>query len=313
MPDSAVGWLSLHLDLAHQGSGWAEVYGSEADQVLLEVVAPAVGDLADELSGFFFIRYRDPQGHVRLRLRLHPDRHENAREVVSGAVAAYNRTTRLTRVARVRKEVYQPEVARYGGTIGVGISEGVFEASSVLVLDTLRLMAASHDRMALRIGHAAAGLLIHAACLTTEAGATPLLRTLERYEHTHLRSRMDSTDAAEVGERYGRLAQGESGLLDQLRLIGSVASQPDALPEPLSPAAARLVRARDELQCASAHGRISFGDGTASPPSFALPRLASSYIHMHLNRLGVPPVVEVLACRLVATALVRETPSGAIA
>ncbi len=111
------------------GSEWlyAKLYTGpgRCDGVLREVVAPLVrAALASgESDAWFFLRYGDPDWHVRLRLRGLPQN-----------VARLHAVTRPLlddgTVHRVVLDTYKPETERYGGVEGLALSERLFQADS---------------------------------------------------------------------------------------------------------------------------------------------------------------------------------------
>lgn len=112
------------------GSRWlyAKLYGGTAtlDGVLRDAIAPVARDVlgAGLSDRWFFVRYADPDDHIRLR--FHGDAHRLFREVMP----------RLTRLAdaglvwRLQIDTYEREVERYGGDHGIEIAEQVFAADS---------------------------------------------------------------------------------------------------------------------------------------------------------------------------------------
>ncbi|HEU0132025.1 MAG TPA: lantibiotic dehydratase [Mycobacteriales bacterium] len=123
------------------GSEWltAKIYTGKAtgDAVLREAVTPLVGSvLRDGLAdGWFFIRYADPEQH--LRLRFHGDARTIAGEVLPRLREAVAPLLDDGRVWRVQLDTYRREVARYGGPQGVLAAERVFRADSEAVLAVL--------------------------------------------------------------------------------------------------------------------------------------------------------------------------------
>lgn len=116
------------------GSEWltAKIYTGKAtaDAVLREVVAPLVADTRDVADLWFFLRYGDPDHH--LRVRFHGDvldrLHERVRPLVDDG-----------RVSKVVLDTYRREVARYGGPEGILVAEQVFRHDSDAVLAILRV------------------------------------------------------------------------------------------------------------------------------------------------------------------------------
>lgn len=109
-------------------SSWlsAHVYRQPIDEgFLAEVVAPFWDQLSREelVSDLFFVRYFDQGNHLRLRLRTRTEERRVV-ERVEGILDAED----------VRWRCYEPEVERYGGPVGLAISERLFGASSRAVL-----------------------------------------------------------------------------------------------------------------------------------------------------------------------------------
>ncbi|MGI5269163.1 lantibiotic dehydratase [Nonomuraea sp. CA-218870] len=123
------------------GGAWlyAKLYGTRDRQdELLERHLPAlIAQLPTSVDRWFFIRYQDPDPHLRLRFHgdpaqvnalLLPALHDWAGLLCDAGLAA-----------RLTLDAYEPEVARYGGTGTVEVAERVFAADSAAVLAQLRL------------------------------------------------------------------------------------------------------------------------------------------------------------------------------
>lgn len=115
------------------GSEWlyARLYcgRGSADRILRQVVAPVVARARGELPlrGWFFLRYADPDFHLRLRLRAAPADVPRLVEIVGAAAAPLVASGRL---ARLVYDTYLPEVERYGGPAAIGVAEAVFAHDS---------------------------------------------------------------------------------------------------------------------------------------------------------------------------------------
>ncbi|MFC4117034.1 lantibiotic dehydratase [Nonomuraea zeae] len=123
------------------GGEWlyAKLYSTRArqDELLGRHLPDLLTDLPPSVDRWFFIRYQDPDPH--LRLRFHGDPHEvNAR--LLPALRDWAETLCHAGLAsRLALDVYEPEVARYGGAETIESAEGVFAADSAAVLAQLRL------------------------------------------------------------------------------------------------------------------------------------------------------------------------------
>ncbi|MEU6819595.1 lantibiotic dehydratase [Streptomyces atriruber] len=110
---------------------------------------PTPSDEAGGVDRWFFIRYADPDPHLRLRLHgdpsllngvLLPRLHDLAQQLAADGLAR-----------GLRLNSYSPETERYGGPTLLGAAEEVFHADSQLVLERLaaptsdRILATAHD------------------------------------------------------------------------------------------------------------------------------------------------------------------------
>lgn len=131
------------------GSEWltAKLYTGKAtgDAVLRELIAPVVHEVMSQglADCWFFLRYGDPDWHVRLRLHGEPD-------VLWGRAlpllrAATDRFLADGRVTNLQLDTYRRETARYGGPHGILVSERVFMADSECVLSAMAALDAADD------------------------------------------------------------------------------------------------------------------------------------------------------------------------
>src|SRR6266545_4978347 len=107
------------------GSEWlyAKLYTGTgtADQVLNHVVGPLVrSSLASGAAdAWYFIRYADPDWHLRLRLHGEPGR--LYAEVLPGLEAAAAPLLEMEQLWRMQLDTYEREVERYGGDRGIDL------------------------------------------------------------------------------------------------------------------------------------------------------------------------------------------------
>ncbi|MFL5699107.1 MAG: lantibiotic dehydratase [Ktedonobacteraceae bacterium] len=208
---------------------------------------------------WFFIRYNDPDLHLRLRFRGEPER-------LTGQLLPQLCTwaTRLMEegfCSRFVFDTYDREVERYGGTDGIEVAESIFAIDSrtvskliyiiqerVLKLDRITLAVLSADNLLASLG-------------LTQAARLQWLRQ-------HVTSRN------EVGQEYRQKKKLLRSLLDdQSRLLNepdgeSVAQAFTTQSIMLAPIAERLLGLAEQGQL-----------------SQTMDMLFSSYIHMHFNRL----------------------------
>src|SRR6185436_14813110 len=110
-----------------------------ADRLLREVVRPVVDRAlaSGAANGWFFVRYADPDEHLRLRFSGDPARLSS--EVLPALRDLVEPLLADGRLLRFQLDTYEREVERYGGAEGIILAERVFEADSRAVLDIVEL------------------------------------------------------------------------------------------------------------------------------------------------------------------------------
>lgn len=105
------------------------------DAVLVEALAPLVRQIRSEgiADGWFFIRYADPDFHIRLRLRGDPA--ALAGDALPRLRATGEDLLRRGLITKVTYETYDREVNRYGGFHGIELCEAIFGADSDAALE----------------------------------------------------------------------------------------------------------------------------------------------------------------------------------
>ncbi|HJW33509.1 MAG TPA: lantibiotic dehydratase [Holophagaceae bacterium] len=123
------------------GSEWlyAKVYAGHAavDQILRERLGPLIRELraSGAAKGWFFIRYGDPEWHLRLRFQGEPARLGGEVLPRLHALVAELQAEGLAR--KLVLDTYDRELERYGGDLGMPLSEAFFETDSDAVLALL--------------------------------------------------------------------------------------------------------------------------------------------------------------------------------
>jgi lantibiotic biosynthesis protein len=218
--------------------------------------ALASGTAAD----WFFIRYADPDSHLRLRFRGHPDRliGKLTPEVCSWA----NALIRQGLCSRLCLDTYEREVERYGGPAAMTIAESIFGADSRFTVDVLRLVRAgllSIDMTSLAV--------LSIDSLLTGLGASEA-------------ERLDWYQTAAKGTHGQEYRQRQAELRVLLGDPGHVRQQPggDALARALASRGRELSQQAQQL-------RELIASGQTSQTAHAL---YNSYVHLHCNRLLGP-------------------------
>jgi thiopeptide-type bacteriocin biosynthesis protein len=125
------------------GSKWlfAKLYTgtSNVDLILREHLCPFLTDLTQSgiLRSWFFVRYADPEWHLRLRLTAEPS---ILNSEILPALEVFARKLLDDRcIWKLQFDPYEREIERYGGGEGIVLSESVFHHDSVAVLRLVRL------------------------------------------------------------------------------------------------------------------------------------------------------------------------------
>jgi thiopeptide-type bacteriocin biosynthesis protein len=115
--------------LPGQGCLYFKLYGpaSHQDEVLVA--------LRDALAGrtltWFFVRYRDPEAHLRFRILAAS---EVLMTLLPQVLAVLERLRLCGYLARVQLDTYERELERYGGVAAMPICEAIFAVDSAMVL-----------------------------------------------------------------------------------------------------------------------------------------------------------------------------------
>jgi thiopeptide-type bacteriocin biosynthesis protein len=256
------------------GSQWlyAKLYtgAGTADQVLNHLVGPLVRSClaSGAADAWFFIRFADPDWHLRLRLHGEPGRLHA--EVLPSLQAAAAPLLEDGRLWRMQLDTYEREVERYGGGRGVELAEQVFAADSEAVLTIMASMwgdAGLDQRW--RLAVRGMDLLFDDLGLTFEEKRSLARRARERFGREF---GVDGNFRGRVSQRYRAERAGLEALLDP----GQVPPAPLAAGlEALRRRSLRLAPVTAELRRLGRAGRLSA----------SLPDIAVSYAHMHVNRL----------------------------
>jgi thiopeptide-type bacteriocin biosynthesis protein len=256
------------------GSEWlyAKLYTGTgtADQVLNHVVGPLVrSSLASGAAdAWFFIRYADPDWHLRLRLHGEPGRLHA--EVLPGLEAAAAPLLETGQLWRMQLDTYEREVERYGGGRGIELAEQVFAADSEAVLAIMGpLWGDAGLDLRWRLAMCGIDLLFDDLGLTLEQKRSLARRAREGFGQEF---GIDGNFRSRVSQRY----RAERARLEALLDPGQ------APPAPL--AAGLEALRRRSLQLAPVTAELRWL-GQAGRLSATMADIAMSYAHMHVNRL----------------------------
>ena len=242
-----------------------------ADRLLRTVLAEAVRRLVarGRLTSWFFLRYADPEHHLRLRFQGDPEVLDT--EVWPALRRACAAALEDGSVWRLQLDTYEREVERYGGPAGMALCEEVFRADSDAALACVESTggdegAESRWRLALR----GMDLLLEDLGLGLEEKLAVATRLREGFSREFP---ADGALEAALGQRF----RAERPVLEAL-LAGDVPE------DPLRPGLEALARRSEPLRPVGRRLEAAWREGglTLSPA-----RLAESLLHLHANRLLV--------------------------
>ncbi|WUR11430.1 lantibiotic dehydratase [[Empedobacter] haloabium] len=272
---------------------------ADTDDFLVEHCAPLLRALRRDgaLQDWFFIRYADPEHHLRLRIFVATP--AALAHVMAQFVLALDAQQRAGRIAQYAFAPYQREMARYGGAALLPLSERLFGIDSELALALLTHSAAGEQaRWQAAVWSCAA--------LIADFGCAPDVR------HRIARHMAESYRAEFGLGSYQRDLLGRHFRMQRAALFDLLDDKPPAPRWAAAFAAAAPLRARRRALFAQAR---TARPGELDTPQFE--RVLQSHLHMCCIRLfgHHPRGYEVLVYdaleRLYRSALGRER--GALA
>lgn len=238
-----------------------------ADDVLRRIVAPVCGRAVarGDADRWFFLRYGDPDWHLRVRLEGDPAKLlGKVLPDLQGAAEAGVASGLLWRVAL---DSYEPEAERYGGARGLELSEQIFAADSVAVAEIVaRLPGDAGKNARWRLAVIGVDMLLDDLGLDLAAKAE-LTRSAKDSLETEFQ--IGTAFRRQLGAKFRTFRAEASALLERgpLRTHG-----------PLGPEIAILEARSDVVRPIGSQLRTArLGRPLAS--------LACSHTHMHVNRM----------------------------
>jgi thiopeptide-type bacteriocin biosynthesis protein len=142
------GRSASQLDHAKRpGSEWlfAKLYctRSDADWIVTELVLPFAHELQTRhlIDRWHFVRYADPDWHLRVRFRGDPE--DIWRQVAARLFARVSGHGSF--ISRVVIDTYDPEEGRYGGKSAMSVAEKVFEVDSLTAASIIKEFRHDHE------------------------------------------------------------------------------------------------------------------------------------------------------------------------
>jgi lantibiotic biosynthesis protein len=257
------------------GSEWLYVKlycgTATADQVLREAVLPAAREIiaAGTADQWFFLRYTDPEHHLRLRFKGEPTR--LLTEVWPQLQTALTPFQNDGRVWRVQLDTYEREVERYGGAAGIELAEQLFYADSLAVAEIVESLSTGDAGMDERWRLALYGM----DRLLEDFGfdLTAKLEVLKKARAGFFAEfHADDQLHAQLSERYRNERKSLERLLDPAAQAGHT----------LAPGLAVFAHRSAQLAPVVTQLRAAERAQQLTQP---MADLALSYLHMHANRL----------------------------
>ncbi|MBN8228494.1 lantibiotic dehydratase [Corallococcus macrosporus] len=268
-----------------------------AERVLAEAVSPWVHQAlaSGAASQWFFLRYGDPDWHLRVRLRGDPRRLHG--EVLEHLHTLLGPLRKDGLVHRVQVDTYEREVERYGGDAGIPLAEAWFHADSDAALELLGTVAEEGGEDARwRLVLCGVDTVLTDLGLDLE-GRCRLLEGLRQGYGQEFS--VDGAVERRLGERFRKHRQELESLL----------WRPWPSEGLLAPGLAALRRRSERQAPVLARLRACADTGQLTQP---LDRVAGSLVHMHTNRMlrtaarAQELVLYDLLHRLYASRLARE-------
>jgi thiopeptide-type bacteriocin biosynthesis protein len=253
-------WLSAKL---YTGTG-------TADQILNHLVAPLVRSslTSGAVDAWFFLRYADPDWHLRLRLHGEPGRLHA--EVLPRLLADAAPLLEAGQLWRLELDTYEREVERYGGDRGIELAEQVFAADSQAVLTIVAGLSGDAGLdLRWRLAMCGMNLLFEDLGLDLEQK-----RSVSRWAREAFGREfgIDGDFRGQVSRRYRAERAG----------LESVLNPEHDPPPPLAAGQDALRRRSLQLAPLAAELRQLEQGGRLSA---TMSEIAMSYAHMHVNRL----------------------------
>jgi thiopeptide-type bacteriocin biosynthesis protein len=262
------------------GSEWlyAKLYTgtSTADRVLREVVTPLVRSAVGEgaADGWFFIRYGDPEWHLRVRFHGPPEALRS--RVLAALYEAAAPLLEDGRLWRLQLDTYEREMERYGGAAGIELAERLFQIDSETTLAVLDMLEGD-EGADVRWRLALCGTDALLADLGLDAAARlDLMGRLRLGFGQEFSGGPGSANAKGLQVQLDQKFRGERRSLDPLLDPAAAESSP------LAPALSLLRQRSQALAPVVAELRRREQAGELIP---GVGEIAASFVHMHLNRM----------------------------
>lgn len=244
---------------------------STADHILCDGVEPVIRKAmrSGAIDQWFFLRYGDPDWH--LRLRLHGDAARLNADVLPELHLALSELLNNGLLYRIEFDTYEREVERYGGSEGIILSERIFHADSEAVLAIIEMLSGDEGAdVRWQLAFRGIDMLLSDLGFNLDMKRDVIRQSRQTFG---IEFHVDKTGLKhQLGRKFVRERKVLEALLapahDQQSLI--------------EPGIAVLNRRSDKLTTIVAELRASQQVGRLLRPLLAL---APNYTHMYINRL----------------------------
>jgi thiopeptide-type bacteriocin biosynthesis protein len=242
-----------------------------ADALLRDALAPAIdAAIANGLAdSWFFIRYGDPDWHVRLRFRGDPQRLTG--ELLPFLHQALAPAVERGLVWRIQLDTYEREVERYGGPAGIALAEELFAADSEACLAIIAACEGDAGAdAAWRLSLRGIDQLLDDLGLSLEDKLAVMTQARDNFGAEH---GMNTALQKQLGEKYRKHGK------EIAALLAAPSDSPDHI---FAPALAAFGARSTLLEPVAAKLRAAIASGAVP---LKLEELVGSYVHMHVNRM----------------------------
>ena len=258
------------------GSEWLflKVYGGRAclDRILKSHIHPIVRNAIAEscISQWFFVRYADPQQHLRLRFK--GDALRLQRELLPVLSNSLKPLLDSRVLWKIQLDTYVREIERYGGHKGILLSEEIFHADSDAVIELLNsLNPADELDSRWRLALLGTALLLSDVSLSENENLTLLAKLRADFSREF---EISPEDKKKLSERFRTERSWADAILDKRVPEGWDEVWANAM-DVFGRRSARVRNAVAKLRTLSASGEL------VAP----IADLMRSYMHMHINRM----------------------------
>ncbi len=263
--------VGQHLSVEAGCEDWIylKIYGGEhyVANLLVTTIFPIIALAINDkiISNWFFIRYADPDHHIRLRVKgAHKSVYSFIQVLIQDHLSPRFRAHEL---AGIKTDQYLPEVHRYGGLRNMHFAEEMFRLDSVFCIHALRLLQSDAG------AELEWSVLIHSVIIilfTLFSGSRDELLSLAEQQRSMFKQELNVTGAVfdHIGKQYRERRQRMERML-QIPFDGFHPKLRSAVDELI-----------DSIRALVAAHSVSTAD---------LTRMLPSLVHMHCNRLMTFP------------------------